>query len=300
MSFASVISLLRVRQWIKNTFVFLPAFFGGVIFDRSVLLLCACAFAAFCFAASAIYCINDIRDAEADRLHPCKRNRPVASGEVSPAIAAVMAVLLACCAVALPLFCGQDAGAAIIGVYLLINLAYCFGLKQAAVVDVFIIALGFVLRVVAGGVMSDVWLSPWIVCMTFLLALFLAFAKRRDDVVLRETQGLVTRKNTTAYNLPFLNLTLGLLASVTIVCYVIYCLSPEVEARFGTDYVYVTAVFVLAGVLRYMQISMVESRSGSPTETLLHDRFLQLCIVLWLISFVVIIYFPVLCLQNVL
>lgn len=288
----SYIKLLRPAQWVKNAFVFLPLFFGGRIADLSLLLEGFIAFFAFSFAASAIYCVNDIVDVEADRNHPVKCNRPVAAGRVSIAGAWMMSVLLAALGIGLALRFGSIESASVVALYIALNLAYCFKLKQIAILDVFVIALGFVLRVALGGIMCGIWLSPWIVCMTFLLALFLAFAKRRDDVVIREETGVVTRRNTVGYNLPFLNQILGLLASVSMVCYIIYCLTPEVEARFHSEYVYVTAVFVLAGILRYMQLSMVDLKSGSPTRILLRDRFLHVCILGWLLTFCGIIYLP--------
>ena len=166
----------------------------------------------------------------------------------------------------------------------------CIKLKQIALVDVFIIAIGFVLRVILGGVVNDIILSHWIVLMTFLLALFLAFAKRRDDVVLYQETGVLPRKNVNRYNLDFMNQALTIVSAVTLVAYVMYTVSDDVMKQFNSHYIYLTTVFVLAGILRYLQITIVDVKSGSPTKVLMKDRFVQLCIVGWIAAFLIVIY----------
>lgn len=291
--FGTVVSLIRPQQWAKNGFVLMPLFFGGKLLNLWCWQQAILAFIAFSFMASAIYCLNDLRDIEADRLHPRKRYRPLASGKIKPIHAAILMTVLAILSLAVSIFTlGNKATivSLLLLLYMVLNIAYCFKLKQYAIIDVFIVSFGFVLRLMVGGYACDIWLSPWIVLMTFLLALFLAFAKRRDDVVLYEKNNIVTRKNIIRYNLPFLNQTLGLIGAITIVCYIMYCVSPEVIERFNTRYVYITAIFVLAAVLRYLQVTIVDSRSGSPTRVLIHDRFIQMCLLLWVSTFAVIIY----------
>lgn len=178
----------------------------------------------------------------------------------------------------------------VIGAYIILNIAYSLKLKHLAIVDVFIIATGFVLRVLAGGLATDIHITHWIVLMTFLLALFLAFAKRRDDVVMFESSGVETRKTASQYNLSFLNEAISIVASITMVCYILYTVSPEVVERFNSPYVYLTSLFVLAGIIRYLQITIVDVKNGSPTRVLLHDRFIQGCIICWIASFALIIY----------
>ncbi|MCM1452426.1 MAG: decaprenyl-phosphate phosphoribosyltransferase [Clostridium sp.] len=292
MNLLSIIKIARPHQWVKNLFVALPMFFNGSLLDLQCWRQTAISFVAFSFMASAIYCLNDIRDVEADKLHPKKKRRPIASGKVSvfqaySLMAILIAASLACC-----LLAGAAATRlmAIVAFYFVLNVAYCLKLKMYAIVDVFIVSFGFVLRLMAGGAACGIWLSPWIVLMTFLIALFLSFAKRRDDVALREETGVVLRKNTLNYNLEFLNQTLGVIGSITIVCYIIYAVSPEVETRMGSNYVYITSVFVLAGILRYLQLAIVYAQSGSPTRVLLRDRFIQCSVALWLLSFFMIIY----------
>lgn len=289
-----IIKLLRPAQWLKNGFVFLPLFFGGMLLSIDSWYSALIAFFAFSMAASSVYCLNDIKDVEADCKHPQKRFRPIAAGSVSVTAGIILMVILAALSILLP-FIGFNCElgskvSAVIGLYIVLNVAYCLKLKHYALVDVIIIAIGFVLRVIAGGIACDIWLSPWIVLMSFLLALFLAFAKRRDDVIMREKTGVVTRSNTLRYNLEFLNQTLGLLASITIVCYIIYTVQPDVEMRMSSRYVYVSSLFVIAGILRYLQSAIVDARTGSPTKIVMHDRFLQCCIAGWILTFIFILY----------
>ena len=290
----ALLKLIRPWQWVKNVFVLLPMFFAGKLLEplcwREALIM----FAAFSMAASAVYCFNDAKDAEADRQHPKKRFRPVAAGKVSRTCAFMLATLFSVLALCLCYFANADEWLTLAGIlllYLLLNLAYCLKLKQIGILDVMIVSFGFVLRLASGGIACDIWLSPWIVSLTFLLALFLAFAKRRDDVVIQRDKGIEMRKSVRQYNLDFLNQTLGIIAAVTIVCYIMYTVSPEVTKRLGSDYVYITAIFVLGGILRYLQISIVKENSGSPTKVVLHDRFIQLMVVLWALVFAAIIYF---------
>lgn len=289
----SIIMLLRPHQWLKNLFIFIPLFFDQKLFDWNYLLPSIIAFFAYSFAASGIYCLNDLIDVEADRKHPQKCKRPIASGAVSK-IMALFLVLL-CILFSLMTICMLEKNrmlmvAGIIGVYLIMNIAYCLKLKQKAIVDVFIIAVGFVLRIFVGGFASHIYLSHWIVLMTFLLALFLAFAKRRDDVVLYEDTGVVARKNVNRYNLPFMNQVIGVVSAITMVCYIMYTVSPDVIERMGSHYVYLTSIFVLAGIIRYLQITIVDVKSGSPTKVLMRDRFVQCCIAGWILTFIIILY----------
>ena len=170
------------------------------------------------------------------------------------------------------------------------NIFYCVKLKQIALVDVFIIAIGFVLRVILGGVVNEIELSQWIVLMTFLLALFLAFAKRRDDVVLYQETGVLPRKNVNRYNLDFMNQAISIVGTITLVAYIMYTVSDEVMSRLGSRYIYFTTIFVLAGILRYMQLTIVDVKSGSPTKVLMKDKFVQLCIIGWVLAFLILIY----------
>lgn len=288
----NLLQLIRPKQWVKNVFVLLPMFFGGSLLVGQNILAAAITFLSFSFAASSIYCFNDLIDVEADRRHPVKCKRPVASGAVSIQQAYVLmgVMILMSMLVLLLMPCQMLQVGAIILFYWLLNLAYCARLKEYAIVDVCIVAFGFVLRLLAGGMATETPLSRWIVLMTFLLTLFLSFAKRRDDVVRMNQTGEAPRKNTSRYNLTFINQVITFTASVTLVCYIMYTVSPEVIARFGTDQLYLTSVFVLLGLLRYIQLTVVDEQSGDPTKLLLRDRMMQAIVVFWLAAFIVIIY----------
>lgn len=293
MNLKYLIKIIRPQQWIKNVFVLVPLFFGGSLLDTADIFAALVTTVAFCLVASAIYCLNDIIDVEDDRRHPVKCHRPIASGNVSVAQGYVCMAALAIGSLASTLILGGEEGvktAAVIVVYLLLNIAYCLWLKRFAIVDVCVIAFGFVLRLIAGGIATDIELSNWIVLMTFLLTLFLSLAKRRDDVVRMNETGHAPRKNTVRYNLEFLNQAITITATVTLVCYVMYTVSPEVENRIGTHYLYLTTVFVLLGILRYLQLTIVDNKSGDPTKTMLRDRMLQMVVAMWLLSFLLIIY----------
>ncbi len=288
------IRLLRPEQWTKNLFVFLPVFFGGQLLNVSVLLPCVAAFIAFSFAASSVYCFNDIYDVDADKSHPVKRNRPIASGAVSvkTAYAATVVCLLASLGTVL-FVCGENARYEILALilsYYVMNLAYCVKLKHYAVIDVVIISIGFVLRVFAGGVAAGIRCSEWMIIMTFLLAMFIAFAKRRDDVVLYLNTNVLHRQNIDGYNLEFMNQVMTVAATIAMIAYVMYTLSPDVIDYYKSRHIYLSAIFVLTGIIRYLQVTIVDLKSGSPTKILLRDRFIQCCIAGWIVMFLVIIY----------
>ena len=284
--------LIRPQQWIKNGFVLIPMFFGGRLLNADDAIASVVTFFAFSFAASAIYCFNDIVDVDADRRHPVKCHRPIASGAVSVptayALMAVLALLSALLLFFLPQRAGETAG--IVAFYFLLNMAYCLWLKRHAIIDVCTVAFGFVLRILAGGMACDVAVSNWLVLMTFLLALFLSFAKRRDDVLRMNETGEPPRRNTIRYNITFVNQAITVTGTVTLVCYIMYTVSPEVVSRFHAPYLYLTSIFVLVGLLRYMQLTVVDEVSGDPTKILLRDRFMQAIVVAWIMVFLLIIY----------
>jgi decaprenyl-phosphate phosphoribosyltransferase len=287
------IKLLRPQQWIKNLFIFLPLFFSTSFGNVTLLRYTIITFFAFSFVASSVYCFNDIVDIDYDRLHPLKRLRPIASGAISISKGYLMMILCVITGLAITCLLPKEKIIKIIVIlliYLVLNIAYCLYLKKKSIVDVFTISLGFVLRLLSGSAATGIEASNWIVLMTFLICLFIAFAKRRDDVIIFENTGVKSRKNAGTYNITFINTAMTITAAITIVCYIMYTVSPEVISRLGTEYVYATSFFVIAGIIRYLQITFVDGRSGSPTKILLKDRFLQGCIILWLISFTIIIY----------
>ena len=266
MNIRHIIKVARPTHWIKNIFVFLPIFFGGALLNTTEVVAAALTFMSFSLAASAIYCLNDIIDVDADRAHPVKCKRPIASGAITiPQAYGMMTVSLLISIVLMFLLPeGHAKSILVIIAYFVINVAYCLRLKEYAIIDVCIIASGFVLRILAGGYATGVHLSKWIVLMTFLLTLFLAFAKRRDDVLRMNTTGRAPRKNTSRYNLTFINQAITITGSVMVVCYVMYTVSPEIIAQFATDKLYLTSILVILAILRYLQISVVDEKSGDP------------------------------------
>ena len=285
----AIIRLIRVRQWVKNLFLFIPSFFAGHLFKSEELLMVGIGALAFSLVASGVYVINDYRDRFVDRMHPTKKLRPIASGEVGTTTAWVLIAVL----VATGFFIAASLEMTFFYLllsYFVLNLGYSFGLKNIPIVDLFIVSLGFLLRIYSGGVIADLPITHWLSIMILLLALFLIIAKRRDDILINAKNGCVIRKSTQAYNLDFINSCITLLSAVVIVAYIMYTVSPEVTERFNSDYLFITTIFVIAGVMRYLQIIFVENRSGSPTRIFVKDKFILATIAGWILSFYLIIY----------
>ena len=284
-----IIHLIRPKDWAKNLFLFVPLFFAGRLFEMETIKELFLGFLCFCAIASSVYIINDYRDMEFDKLHPEKSKRPLASGKVSKTSAVILALLLIIAG-----FTGawliRDKFMFVLAIYFLLNLAYSFGLKNLPIVDIVIIAIGFVLRIKAGAVIAKVGLTEWLTIMVFLLALFMALAKRRDDVLLKNESGMDMRKAVKGYNLQFINVGISLISSIIIVSYIMYTMSTEVQERIGTYRIYYTALFVIMGLFRYLQLIYVNEQSQSPTKTLYKDRFIQGCLILWMVCFYVILY----------
>ena len=288
----NLIRLIRPHQWVKNLVVLLPVFFGGALLHIESVYAGLVTALCFSFAASSIYCLNDIVDVEDDRQHPIKCHRPMASGAISITQGYTLMFLMFVLSMLSTFLLRQSQleTASVILFYWLLNIAYCLKLKQYAIIDVCVVSFGFVLRILAGGYATSIHLSKWIVLMTFLLMFFLSFAKRRDDVVRMNETGHAPRQNTIRYNLTFINQAITITSSVTLVCYIMYTVSPETIQNFHTDYLYLTSVFVLVGLLRYIQIAVVDKRSGDPTKVMLHDRFMQFVVLAFGLAFLFIIY----------
>jgi len=278
----SILHLLRPHQYIKNLFVFAPLFFS-FSFALMDVIKTSVVFILFSLLASSIYVFNDLMDIEEDKQHPKKKFRPLASGKISIDSAKVVILLLSTISLFCAYFLSTDLFIVLL-IYFVLNIAYSLKLKHITIVDIFIISIGFVLRLFAGASVINNDLSMWIIIMTFLLALFLAVAKRRDDVILA-SQGKETRKNIDGYNLEFVNAVMVLMSGVIVVSYILYTVSIDVTERLHTEYLYLTSFFVILGIMRYMQITFVEQNSGSPTKLVLKDRFLQVTIIFWLASF---------------
>lgn len=283
----AALRLLRPHQWVKNAIVASPLLLFPADLTLENLYLIISAVVSFCLLASAVYIINDICDREADRVHPVKRFRPIASGAISLQIALLLAAFALLAGLGLG-FWLSPRFAAIGAVYFAANLAYSFGLKNASIIDVMIIALGFVLRIVAGTVAIGVTAGVWVMVCVGLAALFLALAKRRDDVV--RALDTAHRRSLNGYNKLFLDTAIAVVLGALLVAYVIYTTNEAAVARFGTPDLYLTLPFVLAGILRYLQITLVEERSGAPTVILLTDRFMIGSLACWAVSFALLVH----------
>lgn len=284
------LTLMRPHQYVKNLVLFFPALFAlQLTLDHGeIIWKIAIGTVAFSLVASAVYILNDYIDREHDREHPTKKDRPLASGRVQASTALTLMGVLVVLGLSIFTWLSMSALYLAIG-YLIMNVLYSIRLKHIPIIDIFIIALGFVIRIAIGSEVGDIPLSMWIILMTYLLALFLALAKRRDDVLLA-AGGKKVRKSIDGYNLEFINGAMMVMASVLIVSYISYTIAPDGGKKFGSEYLYITVFFVLLGILRYMQITFVEQKSGSPTQVLFKDLFLQLTLLGWLVTFVLLIY----------
>jgi decaprenyl-phosphate phosphoribosyltransferase len=282
--------LARPGQWIKNLFVFIPVFFAGELNNSSKWFILSLAFLSFCLMASSIYIINDINDVEADKQHPQKNKRPLASNLVSLKEAVFVLCIIFPLSLTLSYLTGSVTFNAILIGYFLINLGYSFGFRKIAILDIIIVSSGFVLRVLGGGQVANVHISQWMVVMVFLLALFLTIAKRRDDILVFNQSGKIIRKSLENYTLEYINSLLIMVSGIIIVSYLMYVISPEVITRFHSEYLYLTSIFVIAGIMRYLQITLVENKAGSPTKILYSDNFIRILVLLWVITFYFIIY----------
>jgi 4-hydroxybenzoate polyprenyltransferase len=283
-----ILGLLRPHQWIKNAFIVAPLFFTPADVTWPNLINVVLGFGCFSAMASAIYILNDWRDRDSDRKHPRKKMRPLAAGAVSGTSAAALALGLAVGSAGVAIILLPRGFVIVLAIYVVQNVAYNLWLKQVAILDVLCIAIGFVLRIYAGGELIGVTLTVWIVACTLLLALFLAFAKRRDDLVLGVDDE--HRLSLSGYNLPFIDASLAIVLAALVVSYLLYTTQPDNMARLHSDKLFLTAPFVIAGVLRYLQVTLVEHRSGSPTRLALSDPFLMLTILGWIATFAFLIY----------
>jgi len=284
------ITLLRPKHWVKNLFLFVPLFFAGRFFELDEIVLLTAGFFSFSFLASSIYIINDYRDVEDDKKHPEKRRRPLASGAVNKTYALVLSVSLTIIGFVLAYLVDRSGKFLFIsGIYYIMNLLYSFGLKNIAIVDILILAAGFVLRVKGGAELAHLNTTEWFIIMTFLLALFMAIAKRRDDVMLKISTGTEMRKSMKGYSLEFLNMMLGLFCAILIVSYINFTVTPAAHEKYGYRLFY-TSLFVIAALMRYLQITLIHNKAGSPTDVLYKDRFIQITLLLWAASFFVILY----------
>ena len=277
----ALIRSLRPEQWLKNGFVFAPLIFSGGVLDPEGWMRTGLAAVAFCAAASATYLVNDVLDREVDRLHPSKRLRPVAAGELPVAAALVAAVLL----VALATVASSPLGRLVVAViltYLVLTLTYSLLLKDAVFVDVLVVATGFVLRVVGGAAAVPVPVSRWLLMCAFLLALYLALGKRRAELVLLGKDAGTHRQVLGHYSLPLVDQAISVVLGATVLAYTLYTVAPDTVAKVGSEGLLATVPVVLYGLFRYLFLLHRRELGGSPTRVLLTDPPLLATVILWL------------------
>ena len=277
----NIIKLFRTEQYIKNFFIFAPLFFSFQ-FTFTNFISALLAFLLFSLMASSVYILNDIFDVKEDVLHPNKKIRPIASNLITTNTAYFLSILLAIIALMGSYILNINIFYVLI-IYLSINILYSAKLKYIPIIDIIIIAFGFVLRLFVGGYAINEMITNWIIALTFILSIFIALAKRREDIQLL-LDGKETRRNVGFYNIEILNQSLKLLSVLIILIYLLFTLSPEVIIKF-TDKIYMTIIFVIIGLYRYLYLTLVKNHSGDPTKIFLTDRILQTTIIAWLLSF---------------
>ena len=282
--------LLRPKHWVKNLFVFAPLVFAKELFDGNAVVLALRSFGAFCITASVVYIFNDIADREADRGHPKKKSRPLAAGVVKSGHAFVLAGLLIVVAFALSNELTWQFKAILLS-YFLMNLAYSFKLKEVVLLDVLVIATGFMMRVLGGAYAIDVYVSTWLILCTLFLSLFLGFAKRRSEIVTYSSRGETSqRKVLSLYRIEYLDQMLTLAAAGAVISYALYTVAPRTVEIFGTEKMIYTTVFVVYGVLRYMYLIHMTDSTENPAGAVVSDPGILINVVLWILSCVLLIY----------
>lgn len=287
----SLIRSLRPHQWTKNLLVFAPLLFAVKLFDPSAVTRAGAGFVVFCALSSVVYLINDVMDRDGDRLHPLKRLRPIAAGDLSVGAALTAAAVIASAALGAAFWLGWLFGA-VAGVYVTLQIVYSTTLKHVVIIDVLTLAIGFVLRAIAGAVVIDVVISHWLFVCTILLALFIALAKRRHELVLLADGATGHRPILGEYSAYLLDQMIAVVTASTLIAYIFYTISPETEQKFGTQWLGLTIPFPLYGIFRYLYLVHRREGGGSPADLLLNDRPLLACVTLWVTAVVLIIYHP--------
>ena len=280
-----------MQHWIKNTFVFLPMFFNKQFYYFDTILLGLLAFISFSLISSAVYCFNDIVDVDFDKNHIDKKNRPLAKGTITKAFAKRIAISFFLFGIILASFFINKEFVFVLVLYFILNIGYTFGLKKIIVLDILMISFGFVLRVLAGGVATETPLTYWILIMVFLLAIFLTLGKRRDEVLFFNDTNILVRENIEYYNIKIIDKFLYGIATLLIILYIIYSFSKNAINNYGSNYIFITAIFVIAGMIRYFNLILRRSNSANPTKILWSDNVMQLIVLGWILCFCFFIYF---------
>jgi 4-hydroxybenzoate polyprenyltransferase len=290
MALVELFKSIRPQQWLKNLFIFAPLIFSENIFNRSMFLLSLLAFAVFCLLSGALYILNDLKDIEEDRLHPIKSKRPLATGRLKKSQAIAAFVILSFVSLLLAAMVNREFLWVCL-VYFVLQIAYSFALKHVVILDVFIVASGFSLRVISGAVAIQVQISPWLLICTTLLALFLALSKRRHEILLLDEEAVNHRPILKEYSPYLLDQMISVATASTVIAYCLYTISGETIEKFGTNKLILTIPFVLYGIFRYLYLIHQKAEGGTPETLILKDRPLLFDIFLWIISAALIIYF---------
>ncbi len=289
MPLIEIIKTLRIKQWIKNLIIFAPLIFSQNIFNIPLLFKSLVTFVLFCLVSGAAYILNDIRDLEEDKLHPLKSKRPLASGKLKKNQALVIFFSLVTISL-ISAFLINVSFFATVGIYLVLQVAYSFWLKHVVILDVFLIATGFIIRVIAGGLVIEVQFSPWLFICTILLALFLALSKRRHELVLLDKSAEIHRPILREYNPHLLDQMIAVVTASTVISYCLYTISSETIDKFGTRNLIFTVPFVLYGIFRYLYLVHQRNEGGSPELLIITDKPLLIDVFLWIASAILIIY----------
>jgi len=283
------LKLIRIQHWVKNTFIFLPLFFSGELFNYQIFLNTVFIAIGFSMVCSSIYVINDLFDIEFDKIHPTKKHRPIASGEISKRQAYITCLVFFLNGIFI-LYLTNLLCLLLALLYFSIMILYSAYLKKLPIIDLFIISIGFIIRILIGGNASNVYVSDWTIIMVFLLSLFIAASKRRDDVIQYEEESRLNREVVIHYNLDFINSIISIISSVLIVSYLIFITQDQIILKYNSKNLFFTFIFVIIGILRFNQITLVDKQSESPIKILFNDRFMQINLSLWLILFLLMIY----------
>jgi 4-hydroxybenzoate polyprenyltransferase len=287
---ALILRSMRPKQWTKNIILFAPLIFSQNITNKQLAISSFISFMVFCFLSGSVYILNDLIDINQDKVHPLKSKRPLASGRLSPVYAIITLLVLLALSVYISLAYLNYLFILVAGSYLILQIAYSTILKHIVIIDVFSIAAGFLLRVLAGAEAIEVTFSTWLFFCTILLALFLALSKRRHEIILLDEKAINHRKILFEYSADLLDQMISIVTTTTLIAYILYTISPETVARFGTDNLKYTVPFVLYGIFRYLYLIHQKNEGGSPERVLLNDMPILITVILYCLTACYILY----------
>jgi decaprenyl-phosphate phosphoribosyltransferase len=285
-----VLELLKIKHWIKNLFIFMPLFFALKLFDLNLLLITALVFISFCFVSVFIYIFNDIIDSKKDSTHPKKSQRPIASGKIKPLAALIIGIIFGIIGILISLTVGFTV-TLILLIYIAMNIFYSLWLKNIVILDVFIIAIGFCLRVIIGAVAINVDVTNWIILATFSISLIIGFGKRLQELELLGNNAVSHRDILVKYNKRFLEIMIVISTSITGISYALYTMDPEVINKFNVETLIFSVPIVLFGLFRYLYLVFCKNQGGSPEELVMSDPGIIISVILWLLFMFITIYY---------